>query len=103
VVALFAWLVIRILATARLAVQRQDWFAAYTCFGVGVLIAGQAFINMGVTSGLLPTKGLTLPFISYGGSSLLVCCVMVGLVLRIGVEMKDAATVAQRVKRDRAG
>ncbi len=103
VVGLFVLLVARIFAAARLAVQRQDWFAAYTCFGIGVLLAGQAFINMGVTSGLLPTKGLTLPFISYGGSSLLVCCAMTGLMLRIGVEMKDAATVAQRVKRDRAG
>lgn len=89
VVSLFMFFVYRIFAIARLAVRRQDWFAAYTAFGIGILFAGQAFINIGVTSGLLPTKGLTLPFISYGGSSLLVCCAMVALVLRIGADMQD--------------
>ncbi|MAT50544.1 MAG: putative lipid II flippase FtsW [Porticoccaceae bacterium] len=91
IVALFVFMVQRIFAIARSAVRRQDWFAAYAAFGVGVLIAGQAFINIGVTSGLLPTKGLTLPFISYGGSSLVVSCMMMALVLRIGVEMSDSA------------
>jgi cell division protein FtsW len=90
VVALFAVLVLRILAIGRAAVRRQDWFAAYVTFGIAVLLAGQAFINMGVTSGLLPTKGLTLPFVSYGGSSLLVSSMMVALVLRIGVDMDDS-------------
>jgi cell division protein FtsW len=89
VIGLFCYLVHRIFAVARLAVKRQDWFAAYLVFGVGVLIAGQAFINIGVTSGLLPTKGLTLPFISYGGSSLLVCSAMMAMVLRVGAEMDD--------------
>lgn len=95
VVALFVCLVCRIFAIARLGVRRQDWFAAYTAFGVGILFAGQAFINIGVTSGLLPTKGLTLPFVSYGGSSLLVCCAMVALVLRIGADMQDGVWTPQ--------
>ncbi|MCB1667703.1 MAG: putative lipid II flippase FtsW [Porticoccaceae bacterium] len=102
VVALFSWMVGRILLIAKKAVRREDWFAAYSCFGVAILLAGQAFINIGVTSGLLPTKGLTLPFISYGGSSLVVCCVMVALTLRIGSEMDDVAAVAKQVRRDRA-
>ena len=92
----------RIILIAKKAVRREDWFAAYSCFGVAILLAGQAFINIGVTSGLLPTKGLTLPFISYGGSSLVVCCVMVALTLRIGSEMDDVAAVAKQVRRDRA-
>lgn len=96
VMALFALMIGRIFIIARRAVQRQDWFSAYVVFGVGILLAGQVFINIGVTSGLLPTKGLTLPFISYGGSSLLVCAMMVALVLRVGIEMDDMAALAKR-------
>ncbi len=102
VVALFSWMVFRVLQVAKKAVAREDWFAAYSCFGIAIMLAGQAFINIGVTSGLLPTKGLTLPFISYGGSSLVVCSAMVALVLRIGGEMDDVAAVARQVRRDRA-
>ncbi len=102
VIALFSWMVTRVIYIARKAVKREDWFAAYSCFGIAIMLAGQAFINIGVTSGLLPTKGLTLPFISYGGSSLVVCSVMVALVLRIGGEMDDVAAVARQVRRDRA-
>ena len=96
VMALFALMIARILIIARKAVQRQDWFSAYVVFGIGILLAGQVFINIGVTSGLLPTKGLTLPFISYGGSSLLVCAVMIALVMRVGIEMDDMAALAKR-------
>lgn len=103
VIGLFVMLVYRIFSAGRKAVRRQDWFAAYTAFGIGILIAGQAFINIGVTSGLLPTKGLTLPFVSYGGSSLLVTSMMMAVVLRIGVEMGDNAwKQQQQVTRDRA-
>src|SRR5690606_22503854 len=75
VVALFCVLVERCFANARKAIQRQDWFAAFIAFGIGILLAGQTFINIGVTAGLLPTKGLTLPLVSYGGSSLMMSCV----------------------------
>jgi len=98
VIALFVLLVHRIFTIARRAVQRQNWFAAYVGFGIGVLIAGQAFINIGMASGLLPTKGLTLPFISYGGSSLIVSLAMIALVLRISVEMGDAYWAAKKVE-----
>jgi len=96
VMALFALMIARILIIARKAVQRQDWFSAYVVFGIGILLAGQVFINIGVTSGLLPTKGLTLPFISYGGSSLLVCAAMIALVMRVGIEMDDMVALAKR-------
>ena len=102
VIGLYVLLVSRVLHVARRALGRQDWFAAYSCFGIAMLVAGQTFINIGVTSGLLPTKGLTLPFISYGGSSLLICSGMIALVLRISREMDNAPAVAKQVRRDRA-
>ena len=63
-------------------------FHALVSYGIAIMISGQAFINMGVNAGLLPTKGLTLPFMSYGGSSLMVCMAMVALVGRIERECR---------------
>lgn len=103
VIAVFVVLVARIFSNGREAAKRQDWFGAHVAFGIGILIAGQAFINIGVTSGLLPTKGLTLPFVSYGGSSLLVSSAMLAMVLRVGVEMEQMARVSQQIKRERLG
>jgi len=57
-------------------------------YGFGFIIAGQALINIGVNVGALPTKGLTLPLLSYGGSSLLVCAGMIAIVLRVDYELK---------------
>ena len=57
-------------------------FAGYACYFVGLIFAFQLLINLGVNTGVLPTKGLTLPFISYGGSSLMVSCALFGLVFR---------------------
>ncbi len=97
VIGLFGYMIHRIFAVARQAVKRQDWFCAYVVFGIGILLAGQAFINIGVTSGLLPTKGLTLPFISYGGSSLIVSACMIALVLRISAEMHESRWTSGRL------
>ncbi|PLW82937.1 putative lipid II flippase FtsW [Kineobactrum sediminis] len=83
VIGLFVALIGRILWVARQAQIVGDEFGANLCFGVALVFSGQAFVNIGVSSGLLPTKGLTLPFVSYGGSSLIVCCTMLALVLRI--------------------
>jgi cell division protein FtsW len=83
VIALYVGLIGRIFWVGRRAVFAGNAFGAYVCYGVALIFAGQAFINMGVSSGLLPTKGLTLPFVSYGGTSLIVCCAMLALVLRI--------------------
>ena len=74
----------------RVAEQRGDAFPAYVCYGVALIFAGQAFVNMGVSSGLLPTKGLTLPLISSGGSSLIISCVMLAVVLRIEYSLRVA-------------
>ena len=83
VVALFAALIGRVFWVGRQAIAARNPFGAYVCYGVALIFSGQAFVNMGVSSGLLPTKGLTLPFVSYGGTSLIVCCSMLALVLRI--------------------
>ncbi|MGB2533001.1 MAG: FtsW/RodA/SpoVE family cell cycle protein, partial [Porticoccaceae bacterium] len=74
---------------------------AYVLIGFGLILSGQAFINLGVNAGLLPTKGLTLPFISYGGSSLLVCCAMLGMMLRLSHELERTKTVSGRAGYER--
>jgi cell division protein FtsW len=86
-VSLFFLLVSRIISLATLCYQRRQLFSAYLSYGIAFWIAWQALINMGVNAGILPTKGLTLPLISYGGSSLLVTCVALGIVLRIAYEV----------------
>jgi cell division protein FtsW len=93
-IALFSGLVARILWISRLAAARQQHFAAHACIGIALLVAAQVFINIGVNAGLLPTKGLTLPFLSYGGSSLLILFAMIGLVLRVEHEARQPAAAA---------
>ena len=83
VVALFATLLFRALAISRQAELLGRIYAARLAQGVGILLVFQAVINMGVNLGALPTKGLTLPFVSYGGTSMLVCCFAAGLLLAI--------------------
>ena len=83
VIALFAAFVGRIVFMGYRFLVEEREFEAYICFGFALIFAGQAFVNMGVSSGLLPTKGLTLPFISYGGNSLFVSCMMVGVLLKL--------------------
>ncbi|MDG1311423.1 MAG: putative lipid II flippase FtsW [Porticoccaceae bacterium] len=85
---LYVLMILRVLQLGKQAIIRQDWYAAFVLTGFGLLLSGQTFINLGVNAGLLPTKGLTLPFVSYGGSSLLVCCVMTGMMLRFAHEFQ---------------
>jgi cell division protein FtsW len=91
VVALFAWIAARAFAIARQAVQRERHFAALVAQGIGIWIGFQSFINMGVNMGLLPTKGLTLPLMSYGGSGLVVNFVALAILLRIDWENRQLA------------
>lgn len=83
----FCVLVWRVLAIARLASKKNRPFIAFSAVGTGTLLAAQAFINMGVASGLLPTKGLTLPFVSAGGSSLIISCCLIALLLRMHFDL----------------
>jgi cell division protein FtsW len=92
----FSALVWRIFRIAREGSENQQPFIAFSAVGIGVLLAAQAFINMGVASGLLPTKGLTLPFVSSGGSSLIICCCFVALLLRMQMECRTAKAGAKK-------
>ena len=83
---LFAWLVFKIFLIGKQAEACEDLFQTYVCYGAAIWIGLQSMINIGVNAGVLPTKGLTLPFISYGGSSMLVNCILIGIVLRIAHE-----------------
>lgn len=88
VIVVFALLVSRALYIGLLAFKDKLWFHAYMAIGLGVLLGIQALINMGVNMGILPTKGLTLPLISYGGSSLVLNCILIALLLRISYEYR---------------
>jgi cell division protein FtsW len=91
VIALFAWIVSRAFAIAREARARERHFAALAAQGIGIGFGAQAFINMGVNMGLLPTKGLTLPLMSYGGSGLVANFVAIAILLRIDWENRQLA------------
>jgi cell division protein FtsW len=86
VITLFLFLVVRAFAVGRQATSLERYYAALVAQGIGVWIAAQAFINMGVNMGLLPTKGLTLPFLSFGGTGIVMNCVAVAILLRIDWE-----------------
>lgn len=106
VICLYVVLVTRVFLIGRQAEKQKAFFMAYAAYGFGFIFAGQALINIGVNVGALPTKGLTLPLLSYGGSSLLVCCAMIAIVLRIDFELKTkrlAAEAPRSRRRRRAG
>src|SRR5207249_4916570 len=90
-IALFVWIVARAFAIGRQATLHERHFAALAAQGIGVWIGFQALINMGVNVGLLPTKGLTLPLMSYGGSGLVVNFVALAILLRIDWENRQLA------------
>jgi cell division protein FtsW len=89
VIVLFAWLVARAFAIGRQAARHERHFAALAAQGIGIWFGCQALINMGVNMGLLPTKGLTLPLMSYGGSGLLANFVALAILLRIDWENRQ--------------
>ena len=73
----------------RVAESIEKYFSAYLAYGIGLIIGLQAYINIGVNMGVLPTKGLTLPFISYGGNSMIVYCISFGVLLRVEYENRQ--------------
>lgn len=91
VVGLFAWVVLRAFLIGRRAALRERHFAALAAQGIGIWLGFQAIISMGVNMGLLPTKGLTLPLMSYGGSGLVTNCVAVAILLRVDWENRQLA------------
>ncbi len=100
VVILFLFLFLRGVAIARGAKDPNDLFAYYLAFGISIMIALQAAINFAVVTGMVPTKGLPLPFISYGGSSLIVSMTAIGLLLNVS---RRTATVGEALGADAIG
>ena len=88
VLAGFGFVVWRVFSIGARAWRRGDPFGAYVAHGIGLLLGLQAFINAGVNTGLLPTKGLTLPFMSYGSNAVIVSVMAIGLLLRIDYELR---------------
>ncbi|MEJ2452547.1 MAG: putative lipid II flippase FtsW [Candidatus Thiodiazotropha sp.] len=91
VILLFAFIAWRAFQIGSRAEARGERFSAYTAYGLGLWIGMQAFINIGVNVGMLPTKGLTLPFMSYGGNSIIVVCLLMALLLRVDYENRQSA------------
>ncbi len=88
---MFAWIVYRAFAIGRRAVRQERYYAALVAQGIGLWIGVQAIINMGVNMGVLPTKGLTLPLLSFGGSAIAATCVAIAILLRIDWEGRQLA------------
>lgn len=92
VIALFAVVVWRAFRIAAAAERAGHWFGAYLAYGLGLMMGLQAFINIGVNLGVLPTKGLALPLMSYGGNSLAVNCLCIALLLQVSRETVERPT-----------
>lgn len=102
VVALFAALVGRALWIGLKCVEMRRHFAGYCAFGVALMIGMQSLVSIGVNLGLLPTKGLTLPLVSSGGSSVMMTCVALGLLLRVSYELDRAQRQVARLRGETA-
>lgn len=100
VLMLFAVLIGKSMKIGRSAEQQGAYFVAYVVYGIAMVFATQTFINFGVNTGLLPTKGLTLPFLSYGGNSLLISCLMMGVLLRADYELQTGQLMLQDNEED---
>lgn len=99
VLTLFLVFIWKALAIGRSAELAGQLFGAQVAYGTGIWLGLQACINMGVNMGALPTKGLTLPLMSYGGSSLVIACVAIALLFRVDLETRHPEKAALRVKR----
>ena len=98
IILLFSFIVWRSFVIGHLAESVEKYFAAYFAYGIGLVIGIQAYINIGVNMGVLPTKGLTLPLLSYGGNSLITYCVLLGILLRIEYENRqDTRNIVPKV------
>ena len=87
-VGLFAWIVVRSFKIGKESVSNEQYFSALLAHGIGIWMGVQSIINMGVNMGLLPTKGLTLPLLSFGGTGIVANCVAMAVLLRIDWENK---------------
>ena len=87
-ISLFVILISRLLYLGSKAIELGEKFLGYVVCGIGVSLGTQIFLNIAVNLGLLPTKGLPLPFISYGNNNLMVCCISIGIALKVASEIE---------------
>lgn len=97
IICLFVFFILRTFYIGYMAAKINNHFAAYLAYGIGLTIGFQAIINIGVNVGLFPTKGLTLPFMSYGGSSMLFNCVAIAIMFRIYHEVTLQTTFTPKI------
>ena len=90
IISLLFGLSFRVFSIGRDSLIRKNFFGFYFSYGVALLLGLHTFINVGVACGLLPTKGLTLPLISAGGTNLIIVCLMMGIILRVDYENKNS-------------
>jgi cell division protein FtsW len=103
VIALCATYVLVVARGVRIALRAPDDFGSFLAFGLSTMFGVEVLVNLSVALALLPTKGLTLPFVSFGGSSLLVCCAGIGILLNISSQAPaDEAPSAPAVRADPA-
>ena len=93
IISLLFGLSFRIFSIGRDSLIKKNFFGFYFSYGVALLLGLHTFINVGVACGLLPTKGLTLPLISAGGTNLIIVCLMIGIILRVDYENKNSMPV----------
>jgi len=91
IIAAFTWIVTRAFMIGRRAASLERYFSALVAQGIGLWIGVQAIINIGVNTGMLPTKGLTLPLVSFGGSALVANCCALAVLLRVDWENRQLA------------
>ena len=99
IIGLFAFITFRAFKIAVAAEHEGQSFSAYIAYGLGIWFGFQSFVNMGVNMGILPTKGLTLPLMSYGGGSMMIMCCAVALLFRVNSEV--AEMTAKSTKKSR--
>ena len=92
VIGLFSLIIWRAFTIAHHALQRKATHAAFLAYGLGLCLGIQAFLNIGINLGVLPTKGLTLPFLSFGSNSLILSLICIGLLLRLHRENQRCAS-----------
>ena len=96
-ISIYGYLIFKSFSLGRNSSMLNKFFESYISYGIGVCIAFHVFINVGVSSGMLPTKGLTLPFISFGGTNLMLMFALIALLFRINLELKESSKIEGKV------
>ncbi len=96
-ISIYGYLIFKSFSLGRNSRMLNKFFESYISYGIGVCIAFHVFINVGVSSGMLPTKGLTLPFISFGGTNLMLMFSLIALLFRINLELKESSKIEGKV------